>query len=794
MLISLNWLNDHLDLSGLDHSELSDILTFAGVEVEGIQEMGVTTNKIVVAEIKSAEPHPNADRLKVCQVDAGEDTLRQIVCGATNYAVGDKVPCALPGAALPGGFTIGETKMRGVDSLGMLCAASELGLSADSEGLMILPADWPTGSPLTDHVTSDTIFEIEVTPNRPDLLSHFGMAREVAALTGRTLRDPDLTPPATAPAGDQISLHGQDTCQFYSAIRLREVRVGESPEWLRTKLEAIGLRPINNIVDITNFVLHEFGQPMHAFDAAKVTGGLRVRPAHEGESFQALDGVAYPLLPTDCVISDESGTALALGGVMGGEDSGVTKSSTEIILESAWFHPPAIRATSRRLNLLSDSSYRFERGVDPGAVLPCTALAVKLITELTGGVVCGQTLVAGAEPTLTQPVELDPERLTQMVGGAISLEDASAALTRLGLRALGDNRWDIPSYRGDLLRHVDLAEEIVRVAGLDAIPSRLQTTPAAPSQADRLYDLTLDLKRALAARGFFEAQTIKLISDAQGNDALPLRPLQDGDLIRIALPLSEDHTTMRPSVAPGLLATAARNVRQGAKTLRFFESGRCFRNAGGGKARDLETEHLGLLMSGLAMPGAWNAKDSRLIDAFDLKGTLAALLPGQTIQLESTKPGNFLLGAKIIVNGKPLGAMAQLAPSRARQLGLDAPVYLAELDLHKLLALRGAAHKVQPLPQFPGSTRDAAMEAPAELPNAEVEKALAKFKEPLLVTTTCFDLFRDPSGERLAADRKSIAYSFFYRHPSSTLTSEEVDQAHAKVLAHLASALPIKFR
>ncbi|MDA0766118.1 MAG: phenylalanine--tRNA ligase subunit beta [Verrucomicrobia bacterium] len=794
MLISLNWLQDHVDLAGLSTAELSDILTFAGVEVEGIEVKGISTDKVVVAEIKAAEQHPNADRLKVCQVDAGEGALRQIVCGATNYKVGDKVPCALPGATLPAGFTIGETKMRGVESRGMLCAASELGLAEDSDGLMILPADWVAGSKLADHVESDTIFEIEVTPNRPDLLSHFGMAREVAALTGRALKNPGLSQPATSEAGDAISLDGQEICKLYTAQRFTGVKVTESPQWLRAKLESIGLRPINNVVDITNFILHEFGQPLHAFDAAKVSDGLRIRSAKDGESFQALDGDAYPLLPTDCVISDESGAALALGGVMGGEDSGVTESTTDIILESAWFHPPSIRATSRRLNLMSDSSYRFERGVDPGNVLPASAAAAKLIQELASGTPAGQTRVRGTEPVLTQPVQLDVERLSRMVGGSISLEDASAALERLGLTPLRDNKWEIPSYRSDLQRHVDLAEEVVRVAGLNAIPSRLQARPALPSATDDLYDQSLDLKKQLVALGFFEAQTIKLISDEQTHDALPLRPLQDGDLIRVSLPLSEDHTTMRPSMASGLLATASRNARQGAKSLRFFESGRCFRNAGGGKATDLETEQLGLLMSGEAGPSSWNTGKSRGIDAFDLKGVLTALLPGHRIQLESTQPGNFLLTAKITVDGKPLGAFSQLAPSRGRQLDLDAPVYLAELDLNKLLELRSAERKVRELPQFPGSTRDAAIDAPVTLTNAEIEKVLTKQSEPLLVSSTCFDLYRDPSGEKLPADRKSIAYSFFYRHPERTLTGEEVDQAHAKILEHLKKSLPISFR
>ncbi|MEE3178085.1 MAG: phenylalanine--tRNA ligase subunit beta, partial [Verrucomicrobiota bacterium] len=452
--------------------EFDDILTFAGVEVEGLSEQGVSTDLVVVARIVQTEQHPNADRLSVTQVDAGEGELRQIVCGAKNYKVGDKVPCALPGAELPGGFTIGETVMRKVESRGMLCSAVELGLGTDHSGLMILPPEWETGKPLRHFVENDTIFEIEITPNRPDLLSHHGRAREVAALTGRELNAVKIPSVELAPAGEALSVEGQETCPFYTAVNITNVTVRESPDGLKKRLEAIDLRPINNVVDITNFVLHELGQPLHAFDGSKVDGGIRVRYAAESEKFPALDEETYELTPTDCVISDRSGTALALGGVMGGELSGVTGSTTDVILESAWFDPPSIRRTARRLNLHSDSSYRFERGVDPQGVLKASALAAGLIVELTGGRIEGPTLCAGETPNLTGTVTLDPARLQQLVGGAISMEDAHQALERLGLTPAGDDQWQVPSHRLDLQRHIDLAEEVVRVAGLDAIPAR----------------------------------------------------------------------------------------------------------------------------------------------------------------------------------------------------------------------------------------------------------------------------------------------------------------------------------
>ncbi len=794
MLVSKNWLQDHVDLSGLSNEEFDHILTFAGVEVEGMEEMGVSSDSVVVAEVKQSDPHPNADRLSVCLVDAGEGELRQIVCGAKNYKVGDKVPCALPGATLPGGFQIGETTMRGVESRGMLCSTVELGLGADASGLMILPGEWESGKPLHAFVANDTLFEIEITPNRPDLLSHFGMAREVAALTGRTLNAPAIPAVETAPSGDAVCVEGQKTCPFYTAVKIAGVSVRESPAWLRSKLEAIGLRPINNLVDITNYVLHELGQPLHAFDAAKVTGGIRVRDAKEGEKFAALDEETYGLLATDCVISDESGAALALGGVMGGLDSGVTESTTDVILESAWFDPPRIRRTARRLALHSDSSYRFERGVDPGGVVNASALAAKLIVELADGTIEGPTLAAGVAPTLTGVVTLDEAKLQQLVGGSITREEAERALERLGLSSEGKGTWRVPSYRLDLHRHIDLVEEIVRVAGLAAIPSRNRCSAAAPNAVDRSYDLELDLKKQLAALGFHEAQTIKLLAENQLRDVLPLRPMQEGDVIRVNLPLSEDHSVMRPSLAPGLVATASRNARQGAKAVRYFETGRCFRNAGGGKASDLEVDSLGILLGGSAQPNSWNAESSRLADAFELKGVLEALLPAATVQLGSAAPGNFLLAAQVIANGKTIGSFAQLAPSRGRELELDFPVYLAELDLARVNDIRGSESLVEELPQFPGSSRDAAMEAPADLANSEIEKAIHKFRDPLLVSFSCFDLFRDPSGEKLSADRKSLAYSFHYRAPDRTLKSDEVDAAHQKLLQHLQKILPIGFR
>jgi phenylalanyl-tRNA synthetase beta chain len=792
MNISLNWLATHLDLSGKSIQEIDDLFTFAGVEVEGVVSKGITSDKIVVAQIMEAVQHPNADKLKVTQVDCGEGSLRQIVCGAQNYKVGDKVPCCLPGATLPAGFTIGETKMRGVESKGMLAAASEIGLPPGEDGLLILPTDAPIGTPVRELFESDVLLELEVTPNRPDLLSHYGMARELATLLKTPLKPLDIPGTAVSPAA-HIQLTAPEACPLYTAIRISGVTVTESPAWLKQRLESIGLRPINNIVDVTNFVLHELGQPLHAFDAAKITGGIVVRKANDGETFLALDESKHTLTPEDLLISDGAGTALALAGVMGGLHSGVTETTTDILLESAWFSPQGIRRTSRRTALSSDSSYRFERGVDPHGILTASALAVSLILKTAGGTAETTTQIAGEAPVLTKPVALDAGKLDQLMGGSVSLTDAGDILTRLGLEKLADGTWNVPSFRADLQRHIDLVEEIARVHGLANVPSRFLGSFVPSSLIDAAYDADMVLRRRLAALGLFECQTIKLIADNQVPDALPLRPLQDGDIIRVKLPLSEDHVVMRPSILPGLIASAVRNIRQQQKSLRLFEMGRVFRNAGGGKAKDQESETLAILLSGPINPAAWN-QEERPADLHDLKGLVQALVPNKTIRFAPRERDGFALGCDIKADEQNIGVFARLLPARERALDFTSPVFVAELDLTKIRKLLVGIDHAEDLPQFPGSSRDAAMEVAATLPNADIENVLFKLDEPLLVSFECFDVFTDPSGHKLPADRKSLAYRFLYRAQDRTLKADEVDSAHQNVLDALVNKAGVKFR
>ncbi len=798
MNISLNWLATHLDLSGKSIKDLDDLLTFAGVEVEGIHATGITSEKIVVARILEAAPHPNADRLKVTQVDAGEGTPRQIVCGAQNYQVGDKVPCALPGAELAGGFTIGETVMRKVASNGMLCSASELGLPPDVDGLLILPDDSVIGKPVREMFESDVMLELEVTPNRPDLLSHRGMARELAALLKTPLKPLEIPQiprtRADATTATTIRIDSPTACPLYAAVRITGVTIRPSPAWLQRRIESIGLRPINNLVDVTNYVLHELGQPLHAFDASKLRGGIVVRHANEGETFIALDASQHRLTPDDLVIADEAGTALALAGVMGGLQSGVTESTTDILLESACFTPQGIRRTSRRTGLASDSSYRFERGVDPLGVLPASAMAVKLILEIAGGTACESfQQTAETAPAPAQAVALDAEKLDQLMGGSISLPAAEEILTRLGLTQNSEGLWVVPSFRADLHRHIDLVEEVARVHGLAKVPSRLRGSFVPASTVDADYDADMSLRRRLAALGLYECQTIKLIADSQLVDSLPLRPLLDGDVIRVKLPLSEDHAVMRPSLVPGLVASAVRNTRQQAKSLRFFEMGRVFRNAGGGKSNDQESDTLAILLSGDTTPVGWN-QTSRPADLHDLQGIVAALVPNKTVRFSPKDRDGFALACDVKADGQTLGVFARLKPARERECDFSSPVFVAELDLSKLRKCLAGTRHVDDLPQFPGSSRDAAMDLPVALPNAEIESVLDKCAEPLLAAFECFDLFTDPSGTKIAAGRKSVAYRFHYRSDARTLKSEEIDAAHQKVLSALSQKIGASFR
>lgn len=793
MLVSLNWLSDHLDLAGRSTAELADMLTFAGIEVEHIESTGIRSDLIVVAQVSSFVPHPNADRLRLCQVDDGSGKPRQIVCGAKNFEPGDKVPLALPGAVMPGGFEIKESPLRGVLSQGMMCSGKEIGLGQDHEGLLILSKEAPVGKPLHEVIEMDTIFELEITPNRPDCLSHRGVARELSALAKLSLKSP---PHAGQPSEIRIATDNDiklesEVCLYYTLRKISGVKVGPSPVWLQKKLQSIGLRPINNVVDITNYVLMETGQPLHAFDAAKVAGGIVVRQAVDQEKFVALDGKEYSLATEDLVIADSKGV-LAIAGVMGGEESGVTETTTDILLEAAYFNPTHVRRTSRKLGLISDSSYRFERGIDPQGVIAGSELATKLILELCGGSAEACTLLSGEAPKVTGEVSLDLARAQSLLGLDLAEEEITALLGRLGLQnsPAAPLTFTIPSYRADLQRGVDLVEEIARVHGIENIPATRTSWISDESAADLAYDYVSKLKAKLAANGFYEGQTIKLISTSQLGQALGTNP---GPLEAVALknPLSDDHTHLRHSLIPGLLATAANNLRQSAATLRFFETGTVFSKSK--RQEPDEKANLGILLSGPISDPAWTDSSPRAADIYDLRAIIEKLAPGAVVKIKPTKTTAFLLAAQIMFNGKPVGLIAQVRPGQVKEINGKHAIYVAEINLDQLQKATAREAKFAGLPKFPGTTRDVALGVGSEISHGQFDDFFIgqQAKEPLLQSTTLFDLY---TGDKVAAGTKSVAYRLTYRDSGKTLESGDVDAAHRRILAALQKALPVQVR
>ncbi len=792
---------------------LAELLTMAGVEVEGVITRGGHLDKVVVAQILSREQHPNADRLSVCKVNDGSgQPPRQIVCGAKNFKEGDKVPLALPGAELPGDVKISVGKLRGVESEGMLCSAKELRLADDAEGLLILSPEAPVGMAVGELFPPDTIFDLEITPNRSDLLSHFGLAREVAALSGATLKNP-LEAMETPPGGDPVAhllvvvaANAREACPFYTARVIEDVQVGPSPEWLRSRLESVGVRSINNVVDVTNYVMMELGQPLHAFDATAVgLSGIGVRWASPGEELKALDGRTYKLSPHHLVIaqvSDEKAVGESvegLAGVMGGEESGVTAATTRIILESAYFAPAGIRRTSRELGLSSEASYRFERGVDPEGVLDASRRAEDLLLQVCGGTSLGlvQTRAFhghdGHDNEAAEPVPLRLSRVEQMLGEPITTARVDEILTGFGLERVGgtpdededeedETEWIVPSYRLDLRREIDLIEEIVRVHGLDRVESRIGGWVAPSSAVDKEYDFQISLKRRLAGMGFVEARSATLVRHDPSTGSLALVPsplLPAGATLKN--PLNEENSGLRGTLLLGLLAAAGRNVRQGVANLRLFEIGRVFdAKFSPGKP---EPWLVSLVMTGSAQPHSWrHGNTTRVLDLYDLRAVLQDLVSTAKVEFRpvtSSFGPNASVGlvAEVLLNGQFAGGVAQLAPARVKELELRGDVFMAELRISTL----ASAKEFTPLPRFPSVTRDLAVVVDHTFYHGQIDDALRSAKEPLLSSVELFDVFTDDRGEKIAAGKKSLAYSLTFRAEDRTLRAEEVNAAHARL-------------
>src|SRR6266576_4328700 len=779
MKFSVNWLREFVDLPK-NPEDIAELLTRAGIETKNIETRGAKIDKVIVSQVTASSRHPNADRLTVCEVDDGSGTKRQIVCGATNYKVGDKIPLALPGAKLPNGTEIRKNKLRGVESDGMLCSAIELGLGSDAAGLLILSPEAKIGAPIGDLFPADTILDVEITPNRGDLLSHFGLAREIAALTEKklksTARESKIPVKKTG-----VTITSTHECPFFSARKIDNVTVGPSPQWLRAKIESIGIRSINNIVDISNFVMLELGQPTHAFDADKLKGGINVRLARDGEMFLALDGRNYSLTPENLVIADEE-RAVGIGGVMGGEETGVIESTRNILLESAYFLPASIRRTARNLNLPSDASYRFERGVDPGMILRASQRATDLICEIAQGDPAKETAVAGKLPEDRPEVSLSYKKCDQVLGIAIKPKAIDEILERFGLSKSknGGATWSIPSYRRDLQRDVDLIEEVVRASGVEKIPGtdRSRFTPS--SIADDSHDLESALRSRLAARGFAEVRTSKLISRhsiAFGENAIKLRN-----------PLSEDHVALRLSLLAGLLDVLDRNVRAGAEHVVIFELGRVFIPPTGKEER-----RLGILLWGnTTSTPHWRAQMKRSLDFFDLKSAIESLPIGR-LSFRRSEHRDFGLATEVLSDDRVIGFARQLSAARASEIGAPGAIVVAELQVDFVLE-RESAKTFRDIERFPAVTRDIAMLVPEELTHAEILRVIENPQEPLLESVQLFDVFEGEDAADHVPAEKSLAYTLTYRDRNRTLTNEEVTEVHARIRERLQRELGVTLR
>jgi phenylalanyl-tRNA synthetase beta chain len=809
--VTYNWLKEYVDFAWTTQ-QLAERLTMLGIEVEGVHTQTGAHDGVVVARVITRDKHPNADKLSLCRVQDGNGE-RQIVCGAQNFKPGDKVPLILPGAALPAAAGAPPTvikvgKIRGAESHGMLCSGRELGLSEDAEGLLILRPDAVVGQPFAAYLglpCGDTVYDLEITPNRCDLNSVIGVAREIAAITGNPLRLPDaaITPSTALKAAELVAvrIEAPELCPRYVARVLRGARIGPSPAWLRQRLEHLGLRSINNVVDVTNFVMLETGQPLHAFDYALLArdpGAARpaivVRRALDAEAFSTLDGQSHTLRRDMLLIADEQ-RAIALAGVMGGLNTEIQSSTTDILLESATFAASNIRRTSKTLGLRTDASYRFERGIDVERCEAASLRAAALIQQCAGAELAAGAVDVYPEPRAPLTITLRFDRTNALLGMEIPPAEQVRCLAALGLTpaAASDQpspaaagTFRVPSFRLDLKRETDLIEEVVRMHGLDRVAAAAPRCVRGEHGFDAAYDTLQTARRLLSGLGLTEAQGQTLVAEASA-----LLAARANALVRLANPLSADMSVLRPSLLPGLLDALKHNLHHKSTDAALFELGRVFLRGDDGVCA--EHRRLAIAMTGRRSAGFWQgAERAARADFFDLKGMLEEFLVQFGVRgVQWTKrPGNgglFLESAQLALGGKLfLGEAGQLLPALAKRYDTRDAVFLAELDLGQLLTRRSMDRKFQSLPAFPSIRRDLAMIVPEEVTHDAVVRAARQARPANLEAIELFDVFR---GQPVSAGHKSVAYAFTYRAADRTLTDPEVNAAHERLLAHLKQAV-----
>jgi phenylalanyl-tRNA synthetase beta chain len=794
MKTPLKWLREYVDIS-LPPAELAEKLTMAGMEVKGWQAVGGSWENIVVGQIVAINPHPNADRLTLPTVDLGTEK-QTVVCGAPNLKLGDKVVFARVGARLIDGhtgeaFRLKAAKIRGVASSGMVCSEKELGISESHEGILVLPADALVGTPLADYL-GDVIFDLDITPNRPDCLSVIGIAREVAALTGKGIRIPEAsyeeTPP---PIENQVSIEikAPDLCPRYSASLITGIKIADSPPWMQERLIACGMRPINNIVDVTNYVMLEYGEPLHAFDYNQLRGKkIIVRRAGEGEIMVTLDGVKRTLSSQTLVIADEA-RAVAIAGVMGGADSEVTDETTAILLEAANFNPASIYNTGNTLGLPSEARLRFERGISPGLTIPALKRATQLMAKLSGGKAAKGIIDVYPGKQERKPISLSTARVNAFLGVEFTSEQIEKALASLGFEVKpsgSDFLVTSPYWRSDISLAEDLIEEIARIIGYERIPITMLSEPLPRQNPDPIINLKREVRRSLTGYGFQEVINYSLTSLELINKLLLKLP----GLVRLAKPMTADQEYLRPSLRPNLLPALAANRRHEAGSIQLFELGRIYQP----RAKDLpsEPEIVCGLLSGPRSEPSWHGGEET-VDFFETKGVVEGLLSQLGIEAnfeasddESLHPSK---QAAIVINGKRVGVFGELHPKVTEAFELAGAVYLIEINLTALLPFTLGHRLYQPIPRFPAVVRDIALIVDAGVNNSQVRDIITGFS--LVTQVALFDLY---TGGQLPKGKKSLAYRITFQSPSQTLTDEEANKVLEKILGKLAKQLGATLR
>ncbi|MBM7606893.1 phenylalanyl-tRNA synthetase beta chain [Lysinibacillus composti] len=797
MLVSLNWLKQYVDIDGLAPQELAEKITRSGIEVDAVIDRSEGMTNIVVGYVVSKEKHPDADKLNVCQVEVGEGDVRQIICGAPNVDAGQKVIVALPGARLPGGIKIKKAKMRGQESNGMICSLQELGVEsrlvpkAYAEGIYVLPEDAVPGSDALELVgLRDTVLELGLTPNRSDALSMLGVAYEVAAILSKEVNLPNIQyETVSEKAEDYLKLRvdALEENPLYAAKVIKNVKIAESPLWLQHYLMAAGVRPHNNVVDITNYILMEYGQPLHAFDYDSLeTKEIVVRLAKEGEKIITLDDQERTLNDHNLVITNGL-EPVALAGVMGGANSEVTESTTTVVIEAAYFNGQSVRRTSKEIGLRSDSSARFEKGVDPNRVILAAERAAQLLVELANGEVLEGTVLVDQLDKTPARVVVSPDFINTRLGMKISLEDMLAILERLKFDVEAANGLliiDVPTRRQDIKIEEDIVEEIARLYGYDEIPI---TLPEGNTQIGGLTPYQLKrriVRNFMEGAGLYQAVTYSLTSDELAQKFA----LKAEETTKLLMPMSEERATLRQSLIPHLVEAASYNVARSAELVSLYEIGSVFL---GQTAEELpyEEEHLAFVVTGKWVDNSWQGEKLNA-DFFVAKGIVEGLFEklGLTNRVSYEKasvdglhPGQT---AAILLDGEKVGLIGGLHPIERKKYDLK-ETFVAELNLKAIIETVTEELVYSAVPRFPAVTRDIALELDRNKPAGEIEKVIRDAGTKLLKDVKVFDVYE---GDKMEAGKKSVAFSLTYFDPERTLTDDEVVNAHNKVLKALSEA------